>query len=299
MSSTTNAEPLNRDVPCISCGYNLRGMAPASTCPECNAPVEDSLRGDIQRLGVHAIRRIRLGLALAAAALVLATLAAGAIAWELSFPFATPTEAWAITIVLASLVFTAGPWCLALWFIATPGERNPDEPRTRCLTRKTVRVISWLAWAFALSPIPGAALAILVSLPRWPTGGGFAAVAIVLGGVAAIAFWLGAILSFPFAAIYARRLARRASDEPARKRATAVLILTPIAVAALITAAFLADQPQYRTYLSYIIPAAAIITLFPITVGLLFLLRLRKTLRPIARITSPASPATVSSAATA
>lgn len=34
------------DLPCTLCGYNLRGLPPAGTCPECAAAVSQSLRGD-------------------------------------------------------------------------------------------------------------------------------------------------------------------------------------------------------------------------------------------------------------
>ncbi|MBT8484759.1 MAG: hypothetical protein KJO43_04205 [Phycisphaerae bacterium] len=34
------------DVPCRSCGFNLRGLAPDGRCPECGAPVGRSIRGD-------------------------------------------------------------------------------------------------------------------------------------------------------------------------------------------------------------------------------------------------------------
>lgn len=40
---------LAEDIPCRRCGYNLRGLAPAGTCPECGTPVGRSLIGDLLR----------------------------------------------------------------------------------------------------------------------------------------------------------------------------------------------------------------------------------------------------------
>lgn len=35
-----------QDVYCIQCGYNLHSLLPTQACPECNEPIEMSLRGD-------------------------------------------------------------------------------------------------------------------------------------------------------------------------------------------------------------------------------------------------------------
>ena len=37
----------NQDVPCLNCGYNLRGLSPTSRCPECSALVQRSLQGNL------------------------------------------------------------------------------------------------------------------------------------------------------------------------------------------------------------------------------------------------------------
>lgn len=47
---TASLDPLGRiaqDAHCTSCGYNLRSLLPEQTCPECNQPVGESLRGDL------------------------------------------------------------------------------------------------------------------------------------------------------------------------------------------------------------------------------------------------------------
>lgn len=35
------------DVPCLNCGYNLRGLSPSGNCPECGVPIARSLQGNL------------------------------------------------------------------------------------------------------------------------------------------------------------------------------------------------------------------------------------------------------------
>jgi hypothetical protein len=48
--ATENARPptnqIARSVPCLTCGYDLRGLQPTGACPECNRDISESLRGD-------------------------------------------------------------------------------------------------------------------------------------------------------------------------------------------------------------------------------------------------------------
>ena len=45
------------DVACVTCGYNLRGLAPFTKCPECGTPAgyEAQIRTGIERVLVDAL----------------------------------------------------------------------------------------------------------------------------------------------------------------------------------------------------------------------------------------------------
>ncbi|MBU0638530.1 MAG: hypothetical protein KKB50_06670 [Planctomycetes bacterium] len=65
-SSITQLDEKGRvagDLPCVSCGYNLYTLSAAGACPECNAPVHQSLQGDDLRFAPRAwLRQVRNGM---------------------------------------------------------------------------------------------------------------------------------------------------------------------------------------------------------------------------------------------
>lgn len=52
---------ITRDLPCLGCGYNLRGLAESDSCPECGSPAGLSIFGDALRFShpdwVDSVRR--------------------------------------------------------------------------------------------------------------------------------------------------------------------------------------------------------------------------------------------------
>jgi hypothetical protein len=59
---TMSLAPIATDLPCVSCGYNLRGLDPSGRCPECATPIADSMRGDLLRFSnPEWLRKVRWG----------------------------------------------------------------------------------------------------------------------------------------------------------------------------------------------------------------------------------------------
>jgi hypothetical protein len=89
------ALPIDSDLHCIHCGYNLRGLTSASRCPECGRYATDSIRGStLYRSRPAALRTIANGLFL---------LAIGGM------------------LTAAALLVALGPWAMALSFGAGGG----------------------------------------------------------------------------------------------------------------------------------------------------------------------------------
>src|SRR4051794_11063247 len=40
------SQTIQHDLPCLGCGYNLRGLRGEGQCPECGLPVAESIAGD-------------------------------------------------------------------------------------------------------------------------------------------------------------------------------------------------------------------------------------------------------------
>jgi len=60
---------VEHDLPCLACGYNLRGLALAGLCPECAAPVTRSRAGNLLKNREPGwVGRVALGLRLVAVA---------------------------------------------------------------------------------------------------------------------------------------------------------------------------------------------------------------------------------------
>ncbi len=105
---------------CLSCGYDLSGLPETGVCPECAAPIERSLRGNLLRFASPAyLKTLRTGATLALVASILYTfdwiprLALGALLLWLRVDL---TEALGAAFNISALAAMLFGW----WMLSTP-----------------------------------------------------------------------------------------------------------------------------------------------------------------------------------
>ncbi|MCC7205546.1 MAG: hypothetical protein IT441_10735 [Phycisphaeraceae bacterium] len=147
---------LDADVPCVVCGYNLRSLTLAATCPECGSPVDGSARGDLLQFADQAwLARVTRGLTmlllLVLAGIVLG-MVVGVVAAVLTAgnPGNPPNPRLAIT-AQAILVIGLGVFSVIAWLGFTSPEPDPFVPEAsfspRAITRATVVIGFFLGLA--------------------------------------------------------------------------------------------------------------------------------------------------------
>jgi hypothetical protein len=129
-----------QDVPCLRCGYNLRGLQPHGVCPECGAPIERSLHGNLLRYSApEYVATLHTGLLCILVAIL--TLVAGAMLMftaGIAAEMFLPDEQWLLTLI--SNTITIGAIALSIvsvvgwWLFSTPdqaiiGHDTGDMPR--------------------------------------------------------------------------------------------------------------------------------------------------------------------------
>lgn len=186
--TTTHATTQNEnDVPCIRCGYNLRGLTAVGRCPECGEATEISMRGrNLAAADQSWIRSLVFGAALAGASPIML----------MGMIFIVPrvmNDSRVAIHLSFTAVFAIGG--IGLWLVSRREPHGPyfDDPRW---TRRTIRAISVAAaplgmvygvlrlfwrsdwtvlglsvsslqsWCLTIS-LPAALIAIMLLLPRY------------------------------------------------------------------------------------------------------------------------------------
>ena len=162
-----NAGAIGVDVPCVACQYNLRGLTPEGTCPECGQAIAESLHAwqEAQHSGLNDpvfVRKLGRGMDIGLTAVVLALM--GLLAFVIAIKCAWPrdvrmTLAWTM-VILEAMACCLGGW--GFWLFTAPSEVYPR------LRRSIVRIL--LRW-FTLVCLAQCALLILDlwDLPYWIT----------------------------------------------------------------------------------------------------------------------------------
>jgi hypothetical protein len=113
------------DLPCVSCGYNLRTLRRNAMCPECGAPIRDSLRLQLLHFAPREwLDRLFRGAVLTLIGFVGWSAVAGLMqAWSAHRPL--NVIEWILRFAAASAIaiYLAGAWCLT-----TPDRRQMSSP---------------------------------------------------------------------------------------------------------------------------------------------------------------------------
>jgi hypothetical protein len=203
-----------RDVPCLNCGYNLRGLVPEGSCPECGALIVRSLQGNLLQFSNPAyLASLHRGVVLVlCAALAHATITPVAIGSAFAFAFTPPALLLVgmTTVSLVSSLLSLAGW----WMFTTPdpgimdGDKG-DRPRQIARACVAMQAVTTLAMA-AIEHIPfGVGVQPLVN------------VVMVFGGALTIAGFFASMY-------YIRWLAPRVPDKSLRDTAARYLWLLPL-----------------------------------------------------------------------
>lgn len=133
-SQTEASGVIESDLPCRSCGYNLRGLFDGGRCPECDTPIDRSMRGDLLRYSdPRWVRTIARGLRIINIAVVLGLISIiglAILARSLGLTWLIPT-----TVLTVGAVMTIGVW------LATEREPAAAENERLFSTRRVLRVL--------------------------------------------------------------------------------------------------------------------------------------------------------------
>ncbi len=123
---------ISDDTACRKCAYNLRGLPTDGACPECSAPVELSLRGDLLRFAdPEWVERLARGLTFLNAGLIVSI---GVDAPGIVLSAFLPTTIHAM-ISLGGRLF----WLYGAWLATTPDPAGVHE-NGEAVARRTARV---------------------------------------------------------------------------------------------------------------------------------------------------------------
>lgn len=205
------------DMPCVHCGYNLRGLTPEMSCPECGTPINRSIFGNQLRYAdPEWLKKLLFGTTLKLWNIVIGLVigVGAAIVMMVGLP--------AVLVILLMLV-GAG---LGLWatFLITTQEPRVALAEDPISLRKAVRFC-------AVCAVSGQLLNQVAGL-----GGGSSLTLIIVGQVLSLA----AIVQAFGELVYYRRFARRIPDPKLERSTSIVLWGLPAATALLFLGGFVA-----------------------------------------------------------
>ena len=182
---------VTRELLCVECGYDLRGLPRSGTCPECGSPIKRSFAGPLLRhAGTRWLKRVYIGLWILHRASVLAALLAIATpALDLFGYMQGGNRSMRAFAEAMSLIFTA--WAFAamtgFWLATAPDVRESGRTSLQNAAERLVLMaippitLAWVAlgvayfgifgWSTAtLNPVVRAAVFIALFTVTWWQG---------------------------------------------------------------------------------------------------------------------------------
>ena len=224
-------DPLNFDLTCAACGYNLRGLAAGGSCPECGQPVATSLY-DRSVARPHWLRCVGLGSLLIGAGMLVGGAGLLVSFWpplaRLLWQRGVDQRAALWLLPVGVLISGAGTW----WFATPMPHRAGMNARALAALLRVVGVVTCTI-QLLLFLITAAALRGAVGLDR-PI--------LVIGARALLVAWSAAAL---LTCVRAARVAREVGDRPGVVQAWALALLAPLTLLFLATNANFAATGQW------------------------------------------------------
>lgn len=209
------------DVPCLRCGYNLRGLQPEGACPECGTPIVRALRGNLLIYSApEYVAKLHRGLLCILLAIV--TLVGGGLLLLVAFfcvQVVFPEWQWLSPwISNIATVGSAGLSVLSLigwWLFSTPDEAIIGRD-VRDTPRRVLRIAVVLSAAVMIVDALGE-----LHMYQYLN---FAALGLIGGFIGLIA-WLAQVFA---SLLYVQWLAKRLPDRRIAHRARIYLWLLPL-----------------------------------------------------------------------
>lgn len=211
-------------VQCLKCGYDLLGLDRAAVCPECAAPISDSVRGTLLRFADPAyLSRLHSGAVLVLTAIIVGLLSD--VAGRLT-SVAAPDLHISVSLAFGVVSFLAGVCGLVGWWRLSTLDPNYPGQDTGGAARRFVR-IAVIVQAVALAMLPLPIAAVLLDLVRIDTDQRLATFGFVVLGLTVVS--LGArLLQFLAAMVYLKWLGRRVPNTKIVKRAGTLMWVGPL-----------------------------------------------------------------------
>jgi hypothetical protein len=219
------------DVPCLSCGYNLRGLSDSGRCPECGTPIVRSLMGNLLEFSsANYIESLRRGATIVKASILLSIISTLLLLLLSILNAAVVTASGALHTAIQTAYGVAAVVCLgssvafyAGWWLLSDPDPAIVGSETGATHRRVLRVTAAAGAATtALSSVAqlGAPAPASAAMP-----GGVIGTITMAAGIAGTIAW---IVMYFASMRYARWLAPRLPDPWVDARAKLLTWLGPV-----------------------------------------------------------------------